>query len=462
MTAIRDYIASGKSILFTHDTTSFVNVPSGQFRAQEQNGRSTSLRIGDENYKPWVEYWGYKFNSLIRDTVGLDRYGVSVNDPVKTGFGYGTGSGEWANITDKSKNGGKDVAYKPGSNRTETVGETQGYTYWLMNNNRYPGLASRLNLKGIDDGDGQTSERGEKYKHSVGKINSGQITMYPYKLEDNFAISTTHGQYYQVNLEADDDGDGESDIVVWYTINNRNSAVTNDLFKMSPNDVRNNYYIFNKGNVTYSGVGHSSIDSKIGSGTNENEIKLFINTMIAAYKAGLRAPEVVVHENADYNSRDINSIYLSYDKMYEAQDSTKFGLLDVTENIYFSADNNSFVEGDQTMSVKCYYVDPNGTETIKVDGEDVKVNEYAIPALYRASTNEGADVNNIASSTVYYFKASTLLLETPSDSFATGTKKNSVQLYLSVTTTLSKNGKTQKMTGIDGVSLVRTQMFNLD
>lgn len=50
--AVVDYIETGKAVLFTHDTTSFCNVSSN---AQ----------------------WGYYFNQVIRDKVGLDRYGVT-------------------------------------------------------------------------------------------------------------------------------------------------------------------------------------------------------------------------------------------------------------------------------------------------------------------------------------------------------------------------------------------------
>ena len=56
--AIRDYVESGKSILFTHDTTSYVN----------------SMEAVDQNW-----YWGYEINKSIRTAVGLDRYGALQN-----------------------------------------------------------------------------------------------------------------------------------------------------------------------------------------------------------------------------------------------------------------------------------------------------------------------------------------------------------------------------------------------
>ena len=47
-------------------------------------------------------------------------------------------------------------------------------------------------------------------------------------------------------MNQDADGDGESDIVVWYTLSNHG------IYEQSPKDVRNNYYIYTMGNVTYS------------------------------------------------------------------------------------------------------------------------------------------------------------------------------------------------------------------
>ena len=52
---IRNYIKSGKPVLFTHDTTSYANASVGNF------------------------IWGYDFNKIIRDVVGMDRYGILSN-----------------------------------------------------------------------------------------------------------------------------------------------------------------------------------------------------------------------------------------------------------------------------------------------------------------------------------------------------------------------------------------------
>lgn len=93
-------------------------------------------------------------------------------------------------------------------------------------------------------------------------------------MDDNIEIAETHGQYYQLAMEQDRDingnSDGQNDVVVWY-------CLRGDYYDKSPNDVRNNYYFYSKGNVIYTGAGHSTVN-------NEKEIELFINAMVAAKK----------------------------------------------------------------------------------------------------------------------------------------------------------------------------------
>ena len=57
------------------------------------------------------------------------------------------------------------------------------------------------------------------------------------------------------------------------------------------------------GNVTYSGAGHSRP-------SKDAEIKLFVNTMIAAYNAGVTAPSV---NFKDKSGSKIQSVYMLYD-----------------------------------------------------------------------------------------------------------------------------------------------------
>lgn len=105
---------------------------------------------------------------------------------------------------------------------------------------------------------------------SAFKFNEGLITQYPYVLANNssstLAIATTHDQYWNIDLE-------DSEVIPWFTLNNNN-------FKYYPLAY---YYTFSKGNITYSGTGHST-----PSGIPEQE--LFVNTMLKASRGANHAP----------------------------------------------------------------------------------------------------------------------------------------------------------------------------
>lgn len=195
--AIEAFIAEGKAVLFTHDTSSFVN------------NANTS-----QNAK-----WGYNINKYFRNILGMDRYGFTLSETERT------------------------VAGKDFNN----TGYLQGY--------------NDITLKS-----GSSNSVGNTTTTSAVRLNEGPVTSYPYQIGSNITIQSTHTQYYQLDLEADD-------LTVWYALDK--NAYTGSSYA----DGRNNYYIYNKGNITYSGVGHSA-------GLTTDEIKLFTNTIISAYRAG--------------------------------------------------------------------------------------------------------------------------------------------------------------------------------
>lgn len=213
--AIDGFIKDGKTILFTHDTTSFVTESPSTGRADD---------------------WGYHINKYFRDMLGMDRYG------------YLSQVYDYYDADETNK----DYVWSSQGNRDYTR-RAHGYSNYLLDN---------------------TMDNSISHKHTttIKAVNTGQITTYPYKIPTDVDIADTHGQYYQLDLEADD-------VVVWYCLsggdNNYYGGMNSD--GISKKDVRNNYYIYNRKNITYSGAGHSG---KL----TDNEVKLFINTMVGAYR----------------------------------------------------------------------------------------------------------------------------------------------------------------------------------
>lgn len=327
---IKAYIQSGKPVLFAHDTTSFCN---------------------NKNDNKYNNVWGYKFNSIIRDTVGLDRYGILSNEYLKKGNTLiKSTDSDFTKAVETAEKNNTDIAYEPKSGNTVIVRQNQGFTYADLNQYQWKDNGSdhgeyRL-YSGLDNYDVEA-----KTNKAV-KVNSGQITTYPFKIADEINIATTHKQYYQLDMNQDADGDGESDIVVWYTLSNQG------IYEQSPKDVRNNYYIYTMGNVTYSGVGHSDFSN------NDDELKLYINTMIAAYSAAVHEPSIYLKENADTDSNDISTLYATIDDAIEEDAANKADArldgADSTQDVYFTVKDSNLVRNqidDKTVVYMGFYIE---------------------------------------------------------------------------------------------------------
>lgn len=341
--AIQDWANSGKPILYTHDCTSQVNY------------RGTSS-------------WSYDLNRMIRGLVGLDRYGVLNNWPLRVGTGADKNNAVTkfektkyptiaANTSDNSVTSSrlfeiakenaernnkdiKDIAYEPRSNKTKIVKEVQGFTN-----------GSLVYLSGNESTNAQFKfakgyVRSERHTNRVEQINKGQITTYPFKIEKELEVAKTHYQPYQIDFNEDDDEDGESDLIVWYTLASRESMKNNPAseYNLAPRDVRNNYYIYTKGNITYSGVGHEKV-------TGREEMKLYVNTLIAAYKAAMVPPSIEFKETGDPDAAEKTVSYISYDVSSDA--SNKGVVTGDKEKVYFTpVDYNSFVKDTNPLQTK--------------------------------------------------------------------------------------------------------------
>lgn len=273
---ITHFIKTGRSVMFTHDTTSSVNMEKVSFNP---------LSYG-------LKFWGYGINRYFRNALGLDRFGVMRRAGDTTAY---------------------DTASMPSQARdiyggASTYPELQGLSYPVLmafNNPSWSGGTNPLADKILhanqqypvfNKGNVFTIGNNMAAYHTrkVTKVNDGQITSYPYVIPDEFTIGKSHAQYYQLNMEDDD-------ITVWYCLSDTSPSGEGP-YSISPNDVRNNYYIYNKKNLMYTVVGHEAIDTEYGldagSIYGEYEVKLFINCMIASYQAAVQGPEVEI-TNAD-------------------------------------------------------------------------------------------------------------------------------------------------------------------
>ncbi|WP_409289561.1 DUF5057 domain-containing protein [Peribacillus sp. SCS-37] len=128
------------------------------------------------------------------------------------------------------------------------------------------------------------------------RVNEGLMTNYPFDLDSNVRIASTHNQYYTLDLE-------DPEVIPWYNI----ISEASDSDKRDVNDSWNHYYTYSKGNITYSGTGHTN------TGFPDEEQQLFVNTMFRAFLGSNHAPQVTVFTPADNSIVPSNqNIELSY------------------------------------------------------------------------------------------------------------------------------------------------------
>lgn len=466
-TALNDiikYAESGKCVLFSHDNTNW------------KNGTSNNL------------------NTTIRDISGLDRYGVSVyrnktqelfsKNYVKNGVDIGKGSkAELVNYLfgDNGLDGyERDVAFKVNTEQKVMDSRTQGLSY---SGNEHDRFAVSTKSDGIQDKNGNkygdyyrylnfvngnantwinVEKSGYTANYEVEKVNVGAITEYPYRLSNTMKIASTHGQYFQLDLDSDNDGDGEGDMVVWYTINDSVEGKMNDIYDYSPNDVRNNYYIYNRGNITYTGMGHANIKD------NEEEVKLFINTMIAAYRVAIQSPNLsIIEGHGDTTEKSFDAIPFDGNVTNNA----------TTYNVYFKAEDVNLISESQ-KNVRCKIYMGGGNETININGENANVIEKTGQAavgwkIFDTATNTEvtAVYDNdkkeyyypIISGKEYYIQVP--LVENPgtANQVFNLSETKSLDLYIEVQSFITKNNKKNESALIyDNFKLTQINLFDLD
>ena len=464
---ILDFVKSGKSTLFAHDTTSYINydynklyrkIASTQYGVDENTDVYYDAYLHRSNINNVT--WGLSLNTVLRSVTGMDRYGIVSDKQLSNGMtvsqllkqGKGLTDGSSVTFKELMEKAG-DIAYKTGD-QGESYAQTQAYTNNLLNQYQ---LGSN----------GTTTT-------SISRINEGAITQYPYKMGDKLNIAVTHGQYYQLGLEQDCDingnSDGKTDIVVWY-------ALSGSIYDKSPNDVRNNYYLYSKGNVIYTGAGHSAV-------TGDDEIRLFINAIVAAANVTAVQPEVSFVNTLDPSARTESVHYYMTDQSTwttgEANTLETNADLNINVKDYnmVSADLDQDALKDQEMVLKFYIEDENGQlpdnsiqNTLPSELRNRKLTDITekigslIPygkenePLYCSADGKFHNVQNTAYSlTVPGIE--TYLRKTEED--GTQDYRKSCKVWAQVSSTVYLYGEPKTSTVWASIDLKQRQLFDLD
>ena len=457
---ILEFANTGKSVILAHDNTS-----SSVYDRTAQNGGIS----GDSTWKGWA----YFFNQTLRRASGMDRYGItapqSTSDILKQAKELDTNaqSTDWNAISKNSS----DMAYYLNKNKEKTYSETQGFTN------------GKLRIANTTRETGST-----EVTTTASQVNEGAITEYPYKIDKKITVAPTHFQYYQLALEENADEDDSGDLVVWYCLGDKDNKTGNGYYAHSPNDVRNNYYIYSYKNIIYTGVGHKPVTNN----GNLMEKKLFVNTIIAAYNAQAVNPELMFVKQSDRNAAQEKTVYYTLDNVNfnESQELIKNKPLEfhlkVTDSnlvgtsfagtntkdlklqLYIESDNGTKFEGiggenTKDLELQLYIESDDGKKVEGIGGENTKVKEIHLP-VYKAGERQAEYEDGyvyVNSENVYDFTLNELQNYESYLKTSAG-YKGKVTLYAKISCKYIYYCTEKEAQSIAQINICQRQLFDLD
>lgn len=174
------------------------------------------------------------------------------------------------------------VSFDSSSNRTGM------YKYVMMSNEAFDGKNLEL------DGSSYEAKYGTR---RASKVNQGGLTTYPFAVADELLIAGTHSQMFTLDLD-------DTEVNVWYTLGANFvserppvdefwTRYGGGIFAASPHDGLNNYFLYSKGNVFYTGAGHERVVGVLKD--NNDERKLFINVIVNSVTKGTKKPKIKLY-----------------------------------------------------------------------------------------------------------------------------------------------------------------------
>lgn len=355
--AINDYIEAGNAVMFSLDTMSPLSDDNSKNYVDDKNKGISVKDYSDLSYK----------TTGLLSSVGMKK---AFSDP----FAFKT--------VRYGKSKMESIPYKMTAKNEITLSEFLEGVYFNKSGNIGDGFIKLTTTDNESD--------------TVAKLNSGQITNFPYTIEsetglvnnsDGIRIASTHAQYYALDFDIsmdslyNSDGSMNAQPVVWYTFAESNNEDTfkeegkirrNQYFASTDRDAMNNYYIYSYGNVTFTAAGANDI-----SNANPNEMKLFVNTFTKALLSGNNLPVV---EYTDAVLDDSVATYKSYvkfnyDKFANHKLSFSFRILDAD-----LISNEDYIK-DAVMYI---YTDPDGSRT---DGDYDPNRDIMLGHIHSSGTN---------------------------------------------------------------------------
>ena len=137
------------------------------------------------------------------------------------------------------------------------------------------------------------------------QVNKGGVTMFPFAISEELLISPTHAQTLALDME-------DPTVAVWYTLagtyvnTDSSNGLTVDAgfarynsgyYAASPRDGMNNYFLYSKDGVFYTGAGHMRVTGNLKD--NNDERRLFINVIVNCVTKGQAGPNLKLYNKCD-------------------------------------------------------------------------------------------------------------------------------------------------------------------
>lgn len=360
-----DYFVNkaGHSLLFAHDNASYIT--SLNYYTNTNGTASTS-----NNNHSFTTNFGRFNTAYLRGMLGMDNYGSSYSPLAFNSSNTDTTEKNlsWLYKWQPSLfNARSYITADPANPTTTELSDMRGFVdgqllWYSTKTSDWPFKES--NGTGANIGTNAYQESWITTK-GIECTNKGQIAVYPFVIGDSLTTDTeTHFQYTRLGLE-------DEDTTVWYTLSNNGGHSYYDATK---GDGSNNYYIYSKGNVTYTGAGHRAIKD------DAVETLLFVNTVVAAIKLGNFAPDVTFPDAISVNNTEVLYGYETDKRLkvtfkatdYDAESGAK-AFKDA--RIFLDRDNDGVYDsskGDVLLNVPNY--SPGTVSNLKdVDGNIINI-----------------------------------------------------------------------------------------
>lgn len=408
-----DFVNQGKSVILSHDLVSDASfkylydtlTTENDAAIRTLSGQRQKYYVGDSNY------YRYSAEETLGTAISLlppDDFALYYRD--NNTSGRGLGKYDFSSLVETNIPVGADGL--TASDATWTDGTT---TYKMDYGNDFMDNSTRLML--TYSSANMTKDRvvgnitygwlGSARTTYIEMANQGQITNYPYALGDVLQVAETHCQNYQLNMEQEDGGD----VTVWYNLTDASdsdvtaSAANNGVYSSRSGDSANNYYIYTKGNITYTGLGHRSTTM------TDDEVKLFVNTMISSYRDVPDVPYVKVTNDDASEHNGVYTIYVVLTGAESVDDMVDVDLSIIDENDYNITSIRSYKlsymdESGSMVTSELETVAPTGSTLVYREAEDCyqvqRNGSYTVKVPCQTVIEEGEAVYYLNVSSSYY------------------------------------------------------------